>query len=123
MIKCHSFHDMFSNIDNIRYIDIKNLKNDKIISLSFNKSELFYVCQSLIIINNSNAYNCCEYNITTDQCEYIPPSTIITTIPTTILTIIPTTIITTIQTTIITTIPKTITTSLPISNPTIITTV
>ena len=104
MIKCNSFNEMFSNVDNIRYIDINNLGNDKIISSKLNKSELFYICQSLFIISNSNAYNCWEYNNTTDQCEYIPPSTILTTIPTTIITIIPTTIITIIPTTIITTI-------------------
>jgi hypothetical protein len=53
MIKCNNYTDMFTNVGNITYINIKNLQNDKTISNIFNKkTEAFYVCQSRIIICN-----------------------------------------------------------------------
>ena len=72
--KCNSYDNMFSNYVNLKYIDIKNLKSDKIFKNSFNNNEVFYVCQSMFIIRNSYAYNCCEYNIETNKCDYIPPT-------------------------------------------------
>ena len=60
-------------------IDIYNLKNDKIISNLFNKKEnFFYVCQTDKIITNSKAYNCCNYDFNSNQCnsENIDISTI-----------------------------------------------
>ena len=78
MIECDFFNDMFFNIDNISYINIKNLQNDKIINNSFNQEKLFYVCESIFIIQNKYAYNCCDYNFETNQCDYIPLTDIIT---------------------------------------------
>ena len=81
------FNDIFSDISNIRYINIKNLDNDKTISNTFNnKIDLFYVCESLTIIDNISAYNCSEYNMTIKQYDEILPTIIPTTILTTILT-------------------------------------
>ena len=60
------------------------MNNDKAISNSFNnRNDLFYVCESFTISDNTNAYKCCLYNMTTDQCDEIFPTTIPTTIPTT----------------------------------------
>ena len=127
MSKCSSFIDIFSNINNIRYINIKNLNNDKAISNSFNNIiDLFYVCELLTIIDNINAYNFCLYNMTTDQCDEIYPTTIPMTIPTTIPTTIPSTFTNTVPTTFpianLTTITTIINTLLPIINNTISTT-
>jgi len=65
--KCNLYDNIFSNY-------IKNIKSDKMFKNSFNNNELFYVCQSMFIIRNSFAYNCCEYNIETNECDYIPPT-------------------------------------------------
>ena len=90
MNECNYFDDMFSNISNIRYINIKNLNNDKTISTTFNqRTDLFYVCEILTIIDNQNAYKCCEYNMTTDKCDEIIPTTIPTTFLSTMLTTFP----------------------------------
>ena len=63
----------------ICFHDIKNLKNDAILKDSFTNTELFYVCQSTNLIQNSKAFNCCEYNIEDNKCDYIPPTTILET--------------------------------------------
>ena len=74
MNESNSFNDMFSNISNIIYINIKNFEKDKNISNTFNqRTDLFYACESLTIIDNINAYKCCEYNMTTDKCDEIIP--------------------------------------------------
>ena len=52
------------------------MKDGKNIDKSINKEELFYICQSINIIRNSFAYNCCDYNIELDVCEYILPTII-----------------------------------------------
>ena len=75
--KCDSYNNMFSNYANLKYIDIKNLKNDNIFKDSFNNSKLFYVCQSMVLIRNYYAFNCCVYDIENHECDYIPPSTTI----------------------------------------------
>jgi len=75
--KCDSYNNMFSNYVNLKYIDIKNLKNDKIIQNSFKNNKSFYVCQSMDLIRNSFAFNCCVYDIENNECDYIPPSTTI----------------------------------------------
>ena len=76
MIECQKFNNIFSNIENIKYINLKNFKNDKIISQIFNKKERFFVCQKEEIIKNRYAYNCCDYNIESNECN-IKESTII----------------------------------------------
>ena len=64
----------------------------------------------MLIIRNLYAYNCCDYNIETNECDIAPPETIpdSTIVPTStpfeIFTSLPTTIPTTTQTTILTTI-------------------
>ena len=61
MINCYSYDNMFSEIDNIRYINLYNIKNDKIISNTFNNvSNPIYVCQKDIIIDSPKVYNCCD---------------------------------------------------------------
>ena len=71
MINCNSYDNMFSDISNIRYINIYNLKNDKIIANTFNNmNNRIFVCQKEIIINNPQAYNCCDSNYKTYDCRY-----------------------------------------------------
>ena len=117
MGECISFNDMFSNISNIRFINIINLNNDKIISKTFNKrNDFFYVCESFTIIDNINAYNCCEYNMENEQCGEILLTTIVTTIPKSFLTTTFNTIKTTfpiLASTIINTIPEIINNTIP----------
>ena len=50
------------------------MKNGKDIYKSINKEGPFYLCQSTFMIRNAFAYNCCDYNIELDVCEYIPPT-------------------------------------------------
>ena len=67
------YNYMFSDISNIRYINIKNLVNDKTISNTFNqRTDSFYFCGSNSIIDNINAYKCCEYDMLSDQCNEVP---------------------------------------------------
>ena len=73
---CEEYKNIFLNLDNIRFINLVNLKDGKNIDKSINKEELFYICQSMNIIRNSFAYNCCDYNIELDVCEYILPTII-----------------------------------------------
>ena len=63
--------NIFSDVKNIKYIDLSNFQNDKIISSIFNNAtlDLLYVCQDETIITNQNANNCCTYNFTNDVCE------------------------------------------------------
>ena len=75
MINCYSYDNIFSNINSIKYIDLKNFQNDKILSNIFNGAiNKFYVCQEEPIISNPNAYNCCTYNFTTNECNLIKNS-------------------------------------------------
>ena len=132
LTKCDSFDNMFSNYDNLKYLDIKHINTDKIFQDSFNNSKLFYICQSEFIINNSYAYNCCEYNIQNHECDYVSPFILDTTIVSTteqfifstsvsntipntifnnIFTTVPTSISETLQNIIPTTIPNTIPTN------------
>ena len=46
---------MFSKLTNILYIDLRNLKNEKIIWESLDKKNKFYICQLRVIIENLNA--------------------------------------------------------------------
>ena len=147
---CEKYDNILSNLDNIKFINLVNLKNGKDIDKSINKEELFYICQSIDIIINSFAYNCCDYNFELNVCEYIPPtfidsSTILTPEATTNTllksteyltnekttqeiadstnipnTTMPTTIPTTIPIAIPTTIPIAIPTTIPIAIPTTI---
>ena len=70
MKTCTSYDDIFSSIDNIKYINLYNFKNDKIISQIFNEAKnIFFVCQKDKIIINPNAYNCCDFNFETEECN------------------------------------------------------
>ena len=70
MKTCTSYDDIFSSIDNIKYINLYNFKNDKIISQIFNEAKnIFFVCQKDNIIINPNAYNCCDFNFETEECN------------------------------------------------------
>ena len=66
MINCDEYDNMFTNIDSIKYINIYNLKNDKIISQIFNEKDEIFVCQKNNIIINHKAYNCCNCNSIND---------------------------------------------------------
>ena len=69
MINCTSYDNMFSDINSIRFINIYNLKNDKIISYTFNNAyNPILVCQKNIIINNPVVYNCCDSNFKAYEC-------------------------------------------------------
>ena len=70
MINCNFYYDFFSNINNIRYINLYNFKNDKIIGDTFYEDgNVHFVCQSKKIINSQNSYNCCNYNFDYDECN------------------------------------------------------
>ena len=69
MINCNSYEKMFSDISSIRYINLYYLKNDKIISKTFdNIIEPIFVCQKDIIIDYPKAYNCCDSNFRAYNC-------------------------------------------------------
>ena len=98
--------DYFNDKENKKLVKCNNTNSKFYINLENNKTICF-----------KNTYKCpFEYpylNISSNECKnYIPPTTIITTIPTTLITTIPTTLITTIPTTIITTIATTIITTI-----------
>ena len=76
MINCASYDNIVSNIKNIIFVNIFNLKNDKVVKNSFNKKEIFFICQSEFIITNKYALNCCEYNIENNGCDYDLPTEI-----------------------------------------------
>ena len=69
MINCNSYFRMFSNIDRIKYINLYNVKNDKIISNTFNQVDnIIFVCQKDNIIDNIKVYNCCNSNFEVYNC-------------------------------------------------------
>ena len=72
LINLESYEGMFSKLTSILYIDLSNLKNEKIIWESLDKKNKFYICQLRVIIENSNAFNCCEYLTNPDVCDYFP---------------------------------------------------
>lgn len=64
-----SYDYIFSNINNIKFINIYNVTNDKFISYIFDDLENdIFVCEQNDFIQNSKAYNCCDYNFTDDYC-------------------------------------------------------
>ena len=70
MINCDYYKNIFSSISNLKYINLFNFKNDKIMASIF--SELahdLFVCQSTSIISNPRAFNCCDYDSVTKQCN------------------------------------------------------
>ena len=71
MINCIKYDDMFKNVEYIKFINIYNLQNDKTIGDIFNqkRNEVFYYCQSINIIHNPMAVNCCDYIISNDTCD------------------------------------------------------
>ena len=84
---CESFNEAFTGMNNILYINLKNLKKgikQENIFESLEKNEIFYICQTEIIIDNPYAYNCCEFMENPIVCNYTPPTTIIN-IPTTVI--------------------------------------
>ena len=72
LINLESYEGMFSKLTSILYIDLSNLKNEKIIWESLDKKNKFYICKFRVIIENSNAFNCCEYLTNPDVCDYFP---------------------------------------------------
>ena len=66
---CYVYDNFFSNISNIKYINLYNFTNDRIISDIFNSNaNQIYVCQKENIIYNPNAYNCCDSNFKVYEC-------------------------------------------------------
>ena len=87
LANCESFNEAFTGMNNILYINLKNLKKgikQENIFESLEKNEIFYICQTEIIIDNPYAYNCCEFMENPIVCNYTPPTTIIN-IPTTVI--------------------------------------
>jgi hypothetical protein len=74
---CYSYNNFFSNISSIKYINLYNFTNDRIISNIFNDEDNhLYVCQKEKIINNPNVYNCCNSNFKAYECNpQVLPST------------------------------------------------
>ena len=73
MINCNSFDIKIDSIGSLKYINLYQFKNDKIISKIFNKTKShIFVCQKSKIINNPNIYNCCNSNFEPYDC--IPSS-------------------------------------------------
>jgi len=69
MINVLSYNNIISDKNNIKFLDIRNLLNDKTISNIFNETKkTLYICQSEFIIQNSHAFNCCEYIINKSAC-------------------------------------------------------
>ena len=69
MINCDYYNNIFTNISNIKYINLHNFKNDKIISEIFEKGDNLFVCQKEKIIKNPRAYNCCNYIFEAHKCN------------------------------------------------------
>ena len=67
-----SFEGIFTKMNNIKYINIINLKSEKNIWESLEKKEIFYICQTRLIIQNPYAFNCCEFMTNPDKCSYFP---------------------------------------------------
>ena len=74
MTNTSSYDNMISLNNNIKYINLYEFKNDKILSEIFKNKKSFYVCQKELIITNPNAFNCCDFNFETDDCDYVGPS-------------------------------------------------
>ena len=71
MINCHSYNNIFSDINNIKYLNLYNFKNDKLISNIFNNTNnSIFICQKNKIINNQKAYNCCDSNLKNYECAF-----------------------------------------------------
>jgi surface protein len=81
MNNSQNYSNMFSNISNIKYLNLYNLTNDKIFADTFNETDDLYVCQKESII--PNAYNCCDYNYTSGECNSAIIASTLNTIETT----------------------------------------
>ena len=79
LTNCDSNDDLFSNITSIKYINIYNITDNKIISKEFENVNDLFVCQLENIIINEKVYNCCDYDIEVDECQSFPETTIIDT--------------------------------------------
>ena len=71
MINCENYENIFSNILNIRYINLYNFQNEKIISQIFNEIDNLFVCQKINNITNLNGHICCNYNFETNKCNSV----------------------------------------------------
>ena len=58
MANCYSYYKVFPENNNIKYLNVYNFKNDKIIFDNFNDKEDIIVYQKDKIITNPNIYNC-----------------------------------------------------------------
>ena len=76
MINYNQYSNMLSNDNDIRYINLFNVKIDKILSNYFNDKteelDELYVCQSNEILNSSNIHNCCDFYFETNKCNSYP---------------------------------------------------
>ena len=74
VVDSRNVDNMFSNLLNLKYINIYNVKNTKdFIRQSYLKDiDNLTICQKEdIIISEKNAYyNCCYYDMQSNQCEY-----------------------------------------------------
>ena len=66
---CDNFEYMFAGTDNLIFINLYNFTySDNYIILFFSEVDCLFVCQKDNIIQY-DAYNCCDVNIETRQCE------------------------------------------------------
>ncbi len=76
-------NDVFKNVNNLRYIDIKNMKynndeentenncinHDWILPLNYNNEKPLIVCQNNKFISNEKIIEvCCDFNVKNDKC-------------------------------------------------------
>ena len=96
LISLETFDNIFIKMNNILYIDLMNLINEKNIWESLNKKETFFICQIKDIIQNPFAFNCCKFMTNPDECCHFPSTQLeISYFPSTQLMIVQTTIIST----------------------------
>jgi len=74
MFNATSYDDMISPNNKIKFLNLYEFKNDKIMSEVFKNKKDFFICQKEFIITNPHAFNCCDYNFETDDCNYVGPS-------------------------------------------------
>jgi hypothetical protein len=73
MKKLEYYSNAFSDKDKIIFINVFNVKYDKIASKEFRKTKnIIFICQSEDIIKNKKAINCCDFNFEYNICENMP---------------------------------------------------
>jgi len=74
MFNATSYDDIISPNNKIKFLNLYQFKNDKIMREIFKQKKDFFICQKEFIITNPHAFNCCDYNFEADDCDYVGPS-------------------------------------------------